>query len=100
MTVIGLARTLAFEFGDVDVTVNLICRERQKDRVSEASSRYRRTEWTSPLNARNAKCSLDDTALETLVEADYTAELAAFPASERGRHVTAQDIKVGGGTAW
>lgn len=100
MAVIGLTRTLAFELGEDDVTVNAVCPgategpriesviERQADRRGIDYERAKREVFT------------DDTALGTLVEATDTAELVAYLAGDAGRHITAQDINVDGGSTW
>jgi NAD(P)-dependent dehydrogenase (short-subunit alcohol dehydrogenase family) len=42
----------------------------------------------------------DETALGGLVDATDTARTVLFLASDLGRHITAQDINVDGGTVW
>ena len=42
----------------------------------------------------------DDVALGRLTDAEDVAEMVAYLASERGAHVTAQDINVDAGTVW
>lgn len=100
MAVIGLTRTLAFELGDDDIRVNAVCPgatagpriesviERQADRAGVDYETAKRTVFT------------DDAALGSLVEPADTANMVAYLASEKGRHITAQDINVDGGTTW
>jgi len=100
MAIVGLTRTLAFELGEDDVTVNAVCPgategpriesviERQADRLGVSYEEAEREVFT------------DDTALGTLVEATDTAEIVAYLASDAARHVTAQDINVDGGSTW
>ncbi|PSQ01401.1 NAD(P)-dependent oxidoreductase [Halobacteriales archaeon QS_5_70_17] len=100
MAVIGLTRTLAFELGEDDVTVNAVCPgategpriesviDRQAERRGVDYERAKREVFT------------DDTALGTLVEATDTADLVAYLAGDAGRHVTAQDINVDAGSTW
>ncbi|WP_435348536.1 SDR family NAD(P)-dependent oxidoreductase [Haloarchaeobius sp. HRN-SO-5] len=100
MAVVGLTRTLAFELSDVGATVNTICPgatagPRIED-VIEAQAQRRDVSY----EAAKAEVFTDETALGTLVEAEDTAEVAAFLASEKGRHITAQDINVDAGTVW
>lgn len=100
MAVIGLTRTLAFELSDIGATVNAICPGATAgpriDSVIEAQAENR------GITYEEAKAELftDDTALGTLVEAEDTAGVAVFLASEKGGHITAQDINVDGGTVW
>jgi NAD(P)-dependent dehydrogenase (short-subunit alcohol dehydrogenase family) len=100
MAVIGLTRTLAFELGDDDVTVNAVCPGATTgpriDSVIEKQAERR------GLNYEEAKRQVftDDVALGTLVEAGDVAEMVVYLASDAGQHVTAQDINVDGGSVW
>lgn len=100
MAVIGLTRTLAFELGDDDVTVNAICpgatRGPRIKRVIEKQADQR------DLSYENAKREVftGDTALCRLTDPDDIAGMVVFLASARGRNVTAQDINVDAGTVW
>lgn len=100
MAVIGLTRTLAFELSEWDVTVNAICPGATAgpriERVIEAQAADRGISYEEA----KARIFTDETALGTLVESDDTAAVAAFLASEPGRHITAQDINVDAGTVW
>jgi NAD(P)-dependent dehydrogenase (short-subunit alcohol dehydrogenase family) len=100
MAVIGLTRTLAFELSEWDVTVNAICPGATAgpriDDVIDAQAADRGISYEEA----KAEVFTDDTALGTLVEREDTAAMAAFLASETGRHITAQDINVDAGTAW
>lgn len=100
MAVIGLTRTLAFELGADGVTVNAICpgatRGPRIDAVIEAQAENM---GVSVEEARR-RVFTDDAALGTLVDATDVAEVATFLASERGRHITAQDVNVDAGTVW
>lgn len=100
MAVIGMTRTWAFEFGDDDVTVNAICPgatagPRIKDVIqNQADNRG--------ISYEEAKRELftGEIALGEFVEAEDTAEMVAYLASEKGHHITAQDINVDAGTIW
>lgn len=100
MAVIGLTRTLAFELSDDDVTVNAVCpgatRGPRIDRVIENQAEQRGVSF----EAAKREVFTDDTALGRLTEPEDVAGMVAHLASERGRHVTAQDINVDGGSAW
>lgn len=100
MAVIGLTRTLAFELGDDDVTVNAICpgatRGPRIDAVIEAQAE----ELGVSYDEAKRRVFTDDAALGSLVEPEDVAKTAAFLASEDARHVTAQDVNVDGGTVW
>jgi NAD(P)-dependent dehydrogenase (short-subunit alcohol dehydrogenase family) len=98
--VIGLTRTLAFELGEDDVTVNAICPGATSgpriERVIEAQAE------SLGVGFEEAKRRVftDDAALGELVDPEDVAAMATFLASEHARHVTAQDLNVDAGTAW
>lgn len=100
MAVIGLTRTLAFELGDDDVTVNAVCpgptRGDRIDRVIENQAAQR------GLSFEDAKREVftGDTALGRLTDPEDVTDLVVYLASDRGRNVTAQDINVDAGTVW
>lgn len=100
MAVIGLTRTLAFELSEWDITVNAICPGATAgpriESVIEAQAEDRGISY----EAAKAEVFTDDTALGTLVESEDVAAVAAFLASDKGRHITAQDINVDAGTVW
>lgn len=100
MAVIGLTRTLAFELGEDDVTVNAICpgatRGPRIDAVIEAQAESLGVDFEEA----KQRVFTDDAALETLVDAEDVAEMAVFLASDAGQHITGQDINVDGGTVW
>ncbi|MFC6768537.1 SDR family NAD(P)-dependent oxidoreductase, partial [Natrinema soli] len=100
MAVIGLTRTLAFELGDDDVTVNAVCPGATEgariERVIENQAEQRN------LSYEEAKREVftDDAALGELVEADDVADTVSFLLGPQARHITGQDINVDAGTAW
>lgn len=100
MAVIGLTRTLAFELSDFGATVNAICPGATAgpriDDVIQAQADSRGVSFEEA----KAEVFTDDTALGALVDAEDTAGVAAFLASEQGEHITAQDINVDAGTVW
>ncbi|QLD85874.1 SDR family oxidoreductase [Natronomonas halophila] len=100
MAVIGVTRTLAFELGEDDVTVNAICpggvRGDRIDRVIEKQAEQR------GLSFEEAKreALTGDTALGRLTEPEDVSEMVAYLASDKARNVTAQDINIDAGTIW
>jgi NAD(P)-dependent dehydrogenase (short-subunit alcohol dehydrogenase family) len=100
MAVIGLTRTLAFEFGDDDVTVNAICpgatRGDRIDRVIENQAERRGLSF----EAAKREVFTGDTALGRLTEPEDVASTVAYLASDHARNVTAQDLNVDAGTVW
>lgn len=100
MAVIGLTRTLAFELGKEGIRVNAICPGGTEgpriDRVLENQAEKR------GITFEEAKRQVftDDAALGVLTEPADVAEAVVFLASDRAKHITAQDINVDAGTAW
>ncbi len=100
MAVIGLNRTLAFELGDDDVTVNAICPGATRgDRIERVIQGQADAQGISFEEAKR-KVFSEDAALGRLVEPEDVAGMVAYFASERGRRITAQDVNVDGGTVW
>lgn len=100
MAVIGITRTLAHELGDDDVTVNAICPGPvQGPRLERVIQNQADAAGLSYEKAKNDRF-VDDMAINELVEADDVAELIAYLASEKAKHITAQDINVSGGVVW
>ncbi|MFB6205791.1 MAG: SDR family NAD(P)-dependent oxidoreductase [Haloglomus sp.] len=100
MAVIGLTRTLAFEFGDDDVTVNAVCpgatRGDRIERVIENQAERRGISF----EAAKHEVFTDDTALDRLTDPEDVAATVAYLASDRARNVTGQDLNVDAGTVW
>jgi len=99
MAVIGLTRTLAFELSDHEITVNAVCpgnvNSERMDRVIERKARE--------LNTSEAAVREEITegaALGRMVEPEDVADMVAYLASDKGRHITAQDINIDAGTIW
>ncbi|MGQ3413661.1 SDR family NAD(P)-dependent oxidoreductase [Natrinema versiforme] len=100
MAVIGLTRTLAFELGDDDVTVNAVCPGATKgpriERVIENQAEQRGISYEEA----KREVFTDDAALGELVDAADVADTVSFLLSRQARHITGQDINVDAGTAW
>jgi len=97
---VGLTRTLAFELGDDDVTVNAVCpgatRGDRIDRVIEKQAERRGLSF----EAAKREVFTGDTALGRLTDPADVANAVAYLTGEDARNVTAQDINVDAGTVW
>jgi NAD(P)-dependent dehydrogenase (short-subunit alcohol dehydrogenase family) len=100
MAVIGLTRTLAFELGDDDVTVNAVCPgATEGPRIDDVIRKQADRRGVSYEEAKRAVFT-DDAALGELVSAEDVAETVSFLLGPNARRITAQDVNVDGGTAW
>jgi NAD(P)-dependent dehydrogenase (short-subunit alcohol dehydrogenase family) len=100
MGLVGLSRTLAFEFGEDDVTVNTVCPgATHGDRIDRVIQGQADAQGISFEEAKRRVFS-GDAALGRLVEPEDVAGMVVYLASERGRHVSAQDLNVDAGTVW
>ena len=100
MGVIGLTRTWAFELGDDDITVNAVCPGATKGpRIDDVIEKQAESLGVSFEEAKR-RVFTDDVALGILVDREDTANMVAFLASDRARHITAQDVNVDGGSTW
>lgn len=98
--VIGLTRTLAFELGDDDVTVNAVCPGATKGPRIDDVIEKQASQLGVDYEEAKRRVFTDDAALGELVEPEDVAETVAFLASDEACHITAQDVNVDGGTAW
>lgn len=99
MAVIGLTRTLAFEFGPDDVTANAICPGPvEGERIQRVFER--RAEQRGISAAEVERENVANLAIEDLVPPEEVAALAVSMASSEMRHVTGQDVNVASGGAW
>lgn len=100
MAVIGLTRTLAFELGDNNITVNAICPGPTKGpRIQNVIRNQAENRGVSYEEAKQ-QVFLDDVALGRLTNPEDVAEMVVYLVSEQGSHITAQDINVDAGTTW
>ncbi|WP_418771542.1 SDR family NAD(P)-dependent oxidoreductase [Halobacterium yunchengense] len=100
MAVIGLTRTLAFEFGDDDVTVNAVCPGATKGPRIEAVIEAQAAELDVSYEEARRRLFTENAALGDLVEAGDVADMVAYLASEKADHVTAEDVNVSAGSVW
>ncbi len=100
MALIGMTRTLAYELGKDDITVNSVCPGPVKgERIQRAAKGQ--AELSDVENAEPADIGAGDFALPNfIVEPEEVAEQVMYLAGENGRHVTAQDINIDAGGAW
>ncbi|WP_276257894.1 SDR family NAD(P)-dependent oxidoreductase [Haloglomus litoreum] len=100
MALVGMTRTLAYELGRDGVTVNTVLPGPiEGPRVEEMVAKQ--AELAGVERAEPADIGPDDFALaEFMLDASEVAEQVAYLASERGRHITAQEIGVDAGGTW
>jgi NAD(P)-dependent dehydrogenase (short-subunit alcohol dehydrogenase family) len=100
MALIGMTRTLAHELGRDGVTVNTVLPGPiEGPRLEEVVAKQ--AEIADVERAEPVDLGTDDFALpDFLMDAAEVAEQVAYLASERGRHVTAQEIGVDAGGTW
>ncbi|MXV63011.1 SDR family oxidoreductase [Natronorubrum sp. JWXQ-INN-674] len=100
MAVVGLGRTLAAELGESGITVNTVCPgATETPRIDRFVSEYAQEEGITTAEAKR-ELFTDRNQLGALPKPEDTAELVVFLASEKGAHITAQDINVDSGTIW
>lgn len=100
MAVIGLTRTLAFELGPDDITVNAICPGATRGPRIESVVEAQAERDGRSYEAVKRELFTDDTALDTLIDAEDVAAMVTFLAGPDARHITGQDINVDAGTTW
>jgi NAD(P)-dependent dehydrogenase (short-subunit alcohol dehydrogenase family) len=100
MALIGLTRTLAYELGRDDVTVNTVLPGPvEGDRIEEVVQKQ--AELAAVEDAEPASIGPDDFALpDYLVSPEEVAQQVAYLASPAGRHITGQEIAVDAGGTW
>lgn len=100
MAVIGLTRTLAFELGEHNITVNCICPGPVKGPRINNVIEKQAEEMNVSFEEAKRKVFTDHAALGILVDAKDIANQVVYFASEKSRHITAQDVNVTAGTVW
>lgn len=100
MAVIGLTRTLAFELGEDEVTVNAICPGATKGPRIESVIEKQAQKMGVPYEEAKRRVFTEDAALGELVTPADVANQVTYLASEKGRRITAQDVNVSGGSVW
>ena len=100
MGLIGLTRTLAYELGRDDVTVNTVLPGPvEGDRIEDVVAKQERLADVE--DAEPYGIGGDDFALpEYTVSPEEVAEQVAYLAGPHGRHITAQEIGVDAGGTW
>ena len=99
MAVMGFTRTLAHEVGEFGITVNSVCPGATSgERIDNVIRSLAEGEGRSEAEVRADFTG--PSALKSLVDPEDTAEMAAFLASDRAAHMTAQDINVTAGLVW
>ena len=100
MALVGMTRTLADELGRDGVTVNTVLPGPVEGPRIEGMV-AKQAEPADVERAGPADIGPDDFALaDRVIDAEEVAEQVAYLASERGRHVTAQEIGVDAGGTW
>ena len=100
MALVGLTRTLAYELGRDDVTVNAVLPGPvEGDRIEDVIEKQ--AELAAVEDAEPASIGPNDFALEAfMVPPEDVAEQVAYLAGPDARHVTAQEIGVDSGGTW
>ncbi|WP_255195646.1 SDR family NAD(P)-dependent oxidoreductase [Halorarius litoreus] len=100
MGLIGLTRTLAYELGRDNVTVNTVLPGPvEGDRINDVVQKQ--AELADVEHAEPASIGADDFALpDFLVSPEEVAEQVAYLAGPSGRHITGQEIAVDSGGTW
>jgi NAD(P)-dependent dehydrogenase (short-subunit alcohol dehydrogenase family) len=100
MALVGMTRTLAYELGRDGVTVNTVLPGPvEGPRIEDVVAKQ--AELADVERAEPATMGPDDFALpDYMTDAEEVAEQVAYLASERGRHITAQEIGIDAGMTW
>ncbi|SDF70365.1 SDR family NAD(P)-dependent oxidoreductase [Halorientalis regularis] len=94
---IGFGRSLAYELGDDDVTVNTICPGAvEGDRIERMIERQADERGVSFEEAMAERVT-DRLPLDSIVAPEDVGELVAYLASDHARNLTAQDINLDSG---
>lgn len=100
IALIGLTRTLAVELGDDEVTVNTICPGPVRGDRLRRSTELQAEKWGVSYESAKNRFYLEDVALPEIIDPEEIADFVAYLASEKARHITAQDINIDAGSIW
>ena len=94
---IGLAKTLALENGDVDITINTICPAYVRTPLVEKQIEAQAREHNLSVERVIGEIMLRPMPKKAFVTVEEIAALAAYLMSDAARNVTAQAIAIDGG---
>jgi len=94
---IGLAKTLALENGDVDITINTICPAYVRTPLVEKQIEAQAREHNLSIERVISEIMLRPMPKKAFVTVEEIAALAAYLMSDAARNVTAQAIAIDGG---
>jgi len=94
---IGLAKTLALENGDVDITINTICPAYVRTPLVEKQIEAQAREHNLSVERVISEIMLRPMPKKAFVTVEEIAALAAYLMSDAARNVTAQAIAIDGG---
>jgi len=100
MGVMGFTRTLAHELGDDDILVNTICPGPVIGDRLERVIQNQADEQGISFEEAKTEMITGDLPIEEMVPPEDIADMVVHLASEKGAHITGQDINVDSGATW
>jgi NAD(P)-dependent dehydrogenase (short-subunit alcohol dehydrogenase family) len=100
MGVMGFTRTLAHELGDDDILVNTICPGPVMGDRLERVIQNQADEQGISFEEAKTEMITGDLPIEEMVPPEDIADMVVHLASEKGAHITGQDINVDSGATW